>query len=293
MTPVEPIHAAERFAPLHAELIALLSRLSDEEWLRPTAAPLWTVRDVAAHLLDGDVRQLSFRRDGMPPPPADRPIGGYRDFVAFLDHVNAVWVDAARRMSPRLLVELHAFTGPEVARLFEGLDPNGPALFPVAWAGEERSLNWMDTAREYTERWHHQQQIRDATGRAPLTGREWLHPVLDTFVRALPHTYHGRGGGRVVAAAGGGTLDAPLGDRPAPGGHGHDGRRRGLAALHQGTAARSGGGAGADRRGPAAGRAGAGCPRDHGVRRTAAEPRPGQALTPRPPLPILGSITFR
>lgn len=189
MTPVDHIHVAERFGPLHAELIALLSSLSAEEWARPTAAPLWTVRDVAAHLLDGDVRQLSFRRDGMPPPPADRPVDTYRGFVAYLDHLNAVWVDAARRMSPRLLVELHAFTGPEVTRLFEGLDPHGPALFPVAWAGEATSTNWMDTAREYTERWHHQQQIRDAVGRAPLTGREWLHPVLDTFVRALPHTY--------------------------------------------------------------------------------------------------------
>ena len=188
MRPVEPIHVAERFAPLHAELISLLAGLTDEEWTRP-AAKLWTVRDVAAHLLDGDVRQLSFRRDGMPPPPPDRPIHSYRDFVGFLDHINAVWVDAARRISPRLLVELHALTGPEVSRLFEGLDPDGPALFGVAWAGEESSANWMDTAREYTERWHHQQQIRDAAGRAPLTGREWLGPVLDTFVRALPHNF--------------------------------------------------------------------------------------------------------
>jgi uncharacterized protein (TIGR03083 family) len=205
MRPVEPIHVAERFAPLHAELIALLAGLSDEEWTRP-AAKRWTVRDVAAHLLDGDVRQLSFRRDGMPPPPPDRPIAGPGDFVGFLDHINAVWVDAARRISPRLLVELHAMTGPEVARLFEGLDPHGPALFPVAWAGEETSPGWMDTAREYTERWHHQQQIRDAAGRAPLTGREWLHPVLDTFVRALPHGYRGtradEGTAVLVAVAG-------------------------------------------------------------------------------------------
>jgi uncharacterized protein (TIGR03083 family) len=202
---MEPVLVAERFAPLHAELIALLAGLSDEEWTRP-AAKRWTVRDVAAHLLDGDVRQLSFRRDGMPPPPPDRPIAGYSDFVGFLDHVNAVWVDAARRISPRLLVELHALTGPEVARLFEGLDPFGPALFPVAWAGEETSAGWMDTAREYTERWHHQQQIRDAAGRAPLTAREWLHPVLDTFVRALPHGYrdtHADEGTAVLVAVAG------------------------------------------------------------------------------------------
>ena len=64
-----------------------------------------------------------------------------------------------------------------------------PALFSVAWAGEETSLLWFDMAREYTEHWHHQQQIRDAVGAPPLTSRQWLHPVLDTFLRALPHAY--------------------------------------------------------------------------------------------------------
>jgi hypothetical protein len=44
-------------------------------------------------------------------------------------------------------------------------------------------------AREYTERWHHQQQIRDATDGPSLTERRLFAPVLDTFVRALPYTY--------------------------------------------------------------------------------------------------------
>ncbi len=206
MRPVEPIHVAERFGPLHAELIALLSSLSAPEWGRPTAAPLWTVKDVAAHLLDVDVRRLSSGRDGSTLPP-DRAIDGYRGLVDYLNHLNAVWVEAARRISPRLLVELHGLTGPQVTRLFEEMDPWAPALYPVAWAGEETSANWMDMAREYTERWHHQQQIRDAVGRAPLTGREWLHPVLDTFVRALPHAYRD-----VEAAEGAAVLLAVAGE---------------------------------------------------------------------------------
>src|SRR5262249_24583037 len=40
-----------------------------------------------------------------------------------------------------------------------------------------------------TEKWHHQQQIRDAVGAPALTDRKWLFPVLDTFLRGLPHTY--------------------------------------------------------------------------------------------------------
>jgi hypothetical protein len=69
------------------------------------------------------------------------------------------------------------------------LDPHGTAPFPVSWAGESQSENWFDIAREYTERWHHQQQIREAVGKPGITGRELYHPVLDTFMRALPHVY--------------------------------------------------------------------------------------------------------
>ena len=48
---------------------------------------------------------------------------------------------------------------------------------------------WLDLAREYTERWLHQQQIRDAVKKPGLKEPCFFHPVLDTFVRALPHTY--------------------------------------------------------------------------------------------------------
>jgi hypothetical protein len=73
------------------------------------------------------------------------------------------------------------------------LDPDAPALFPVAWAGESRSDNRLDTAREYSERWHHQMQIRAAVGvrgrPEVLLAPKYLGPLLDTSVRALPHAY--------------------------------------------------------------------------------------------------------
>jgi hypothetical protein len=75
------------------------------------------------------------------------------------------------------------------ANFHESLDPFARATFNVSWAGEEVSLNWFDTARELTERWHHQQQIRLATGRPGIMTRELYHPVLDCFVRGLPHSY--------------------------------------------------------------------------------------------------------
>jgi hypothetical protein len=105
-----------------------------------------------------------------------------------VNRLNAEWVLSARRMSPRVLRELLAFTGPEVEAWFASLDPMAMGG-PVSWAGPEPAPVWFDLAREFTERWHHQQQIRDATGRPPLYDAYFLSPVLDAFVRALPHSF--------------------------------------------------------------------------------------------------------
>jgi hypothetical protein len=76
------------------------------------------------------------------------------------------------------------------ADFFEGLDPFAPALYPVAWAGEQRSANWFDVAREYNEKWHHTQQIFEAVGRpSTIASRRLMHPCLDAFMRALRFAY--------------------------------------------------------------------------------------------------------
>lgn len=189
MKAVAPILVADFFPPLHRELMALLKSLSDEAWNRPTAARAWRVKDIAAHLLDGSIRRLSFQRDNMPLPQSSAPIKNYNELVVFLNQLNAEWVKAAQRISPKLLIELLDVTSAQVSQFFQTLDPFAPAMFAVAWAGQAQSPNWFDIAREYTERWHHQQQIREAVGAPGLTARRWLHPVLDTFLRSLPHVY--------------------------------------------------------------------------------------------------------
>ena len=189
LQPLQPLLVADLFPGLHRELMDLLRGLREEDWDRPTVAGRWCVRDIAAHLLDVDLRRLSLHRDRAQFPPPDPPIGGYDDLVHYIDHLNAVWVEAAQRISPRMLVEFLSVTGPQVADFFATLDPFERAPISVAWAGEEVSQNWFDVAREYTEHWHHQAQIRDAVGAPGLLSRRWLHPLLDASVRALPHAY--------------------------------------------------------------------------------------------------------
>lgn len=185
LEPLTPTHTAHLFAPLHRELMALLRHLSQDDWLRPTVAGAWRVRDVAAHLLEVDLRNLSVTRDGHVLPP-DRPIAGYGDIAGWINHLNASGVETSRRFSARVILDLLDVAGVWVADMVEHLPPDGPAVFGVAWAGETQSANWMDVGREYTERWHHQAQIRDAIGVPRLLDRRWLEPLLDLSVRVLP-----------------------------------------------------------------------------------------------------------
>jgi uncharacterized protein (TIGR03083 family) len=175
----------DRFPPLRAHLLTLLAELDEHDWARPTAAPLWSVKDVAAHLLGGDISILSGKRDGFRPP---QKFDGHAQLIELIDRLNAEWVLATRRMSPRLLREFLASTGPEVEACFASLDPMAMGE-AVTWAGPDAAPVWFDLAREFTERWHHQQQIRDATGWPPLYDPYFLSPVLDTFVRALPYSF--------------------------------------------------------------------------------------------------------
>jgi uncharacterized protein (TIGR03083 family) len=180
------IAVVDRFAALRTQLLGVLAGLSAEDWTKPTVAPAWSVKDVAAHLLGGDVGILSRKRDGFWPPGA--VFQTYAELVELVNRLNRDWVQAARRMSPRLVCELLGFTGPEVEAYFLSLDVLALGE-PVSWAGPDPAPVWFDLAREFTERWHHQQQIRDATGKAPLYDPYFLAPVLDTFVRALPYSF--------------------------------------------------------------------------------------------------------
>jgi uncharacterized protein (TIGR03083 family) len=182
-----PIPTIHLFPVLDQLLIELLRSLSPDDWNKPTVAKLWTVKDIVAHLLDTNIRTISarqqFTEDILP------VINSYQDLVNFLNELNATWVKAMKRVSPDLLIHLLETTGKQFSDELASLDPYANARFSVAWAGEEQSANWFHIAREYTEKWHHQQQIRDAVNKPGIMHRELFYPCIATFMYALPHTY--------------------------------------------------------------------------------------------------------
>ena len=184
-------------------LLELLDSITLAEWDEPTIVPGWRVRHVAAHLLDTASRKLAIVRDCcVTEGPASGSPDDLRDFI---NRLNADGVRVYGRLSPRVLRTLMAPVSAELCAYQRSVDPMAPAAFAVSWAGESQSANWFDTARELTERWHHQAQIRLAldaqalaappggsagvTALSRLMTRRLYHPVLDCFIRVLPYAY--------------------------------------------------------------------------------------------------------
>ncbi|MFE7442889.1 maleylpyruvate isomerase family mycothiol-dependent enzyme [Streptomyces chartreusis] len=186
-----PIDARPLFVPEHAALIATLRGLTPADWGRE-AVPGWSVRDVVAHVLGDCYGRLARHRDGHRggggeghlEEPAFAP---GEDLPAYIHRINQQWVDAHSRVSPAALTDTLELIGGQVARLFLESDPAAPSL-GVSWAGADPAPMWLDSARELTEYWTHRQQIRHATGQGTDPDPRLLSVVLDTFLRALPHT---------------------------------------------------------------------------------------------------------
>jgi uncharacterized protein (TIGR03083 family) len=185
--PLQPIFTAHLFPELEAKLVELLHSLAPEEWEKQTLAPQWNVKDVAAHLLDTQVRKLAAARHGYKSENSKKLSPA--KLVTLINTLNAEGVRQYSQLSPDELISRMEAASRESVEYHQALDPFGPAMFPVSWAGEDESANWFDTAREFTERWHHQQQIRVAVNKPGIMTREFFFPVLDCFMRALPYAY--------------------------------------------------------------------------------------------------------
>lgn len=189
MKNLDPIHTVHLFPRLHQKLMELLKELSPEDWFKPTVCKEWNVKDIVSHLVDSAFRRVAIHRDGYQYNDDSVPIHSYKDLVALINRLNSDWIKSSKRLSPQILIEMMEIAGEEQHKIFATLDLNAKAVYAVAWAGENESRNWMDIAREYTERWHHQAQIREAVGAESIVTEELFPALIHTFMRGLPHTF--------------------------------------------------------------------------------------------------------
>jgi hypothetical protein len=172
------------FPKLDSLLLQVLSGLSPQQWQKDTICKKWRVKDIAAHILEATIRRLSIGRDAYQMPRAD--INKKGPILEYLNYFNTEWHSAYEKLSPEILISQLKIVQNELYLYLKDLDPAGNALFPVSWAGEFVSDNRFDIAREYTERWLHQQQIRQAVGAHSLLEKQFYSPFLQICMKALP-----------------------------------------------------------------------------------------------------------
>ncbi len=181
--PAEPSHDyAALFGLERSRLTELLAGLQPADWDRPSPCPGWSVLGLCCHLVGDDLGALARHRDahyGTPGPPGAQ-------FVAWLDELQAEWVRAARRLSPRIVADLLRWAGPQITETFRQEDPRARSA-SVSWAGSGPVPAWLDQARELSEYWIHRQQILQALGRPSDLRADLAGPVLDGLRLAYPH----------------------------------------------------------------------------------------------------------
>lgn len=179
---VLPVMEQER-----AEFVRFLESLTAEDAGAPTICDGWTVGDIAVHLLGGDLSFLARNRDRKESTLEVRA-DGWDDLVSGLDALNERWVSGGRFLSTRLTAELLEVTGRLMSEFLKEVDSKA-AGETVSWAGPDPAPWWLVAAREFTERWVHHQQIRDALDRPGLNGPSFVAPILATAMHGVRPAY--------------------------------------------------------------------------------------------------------
>jgi uncharacterized protein (TIGR03083 family) len=173
------------FSVENERLLTVLRSLTPADWNRSTPCPGWDVHGLATHLLGGSFSVISWLRDGFrgTPEPNDSDEQG---FIDWLDDLQASWVTAARRLSPRLLTELLQWSAKGFAEAIDAQDPSAIAAH-VSWASADPVPVWVDHARELTEKWIHRQQILQALEQPSDLRPDLAGPVLEALRWAYPY----------------------------------------------------------------------------------------------------------
>lgn len=181
-----PVDVRDLLIEERQTLLDLLRDLEPAAWESPTECPAWSVKGICLHILGDDLSILSRQRDAQPSPVAlAADAKGWDQLFVILDRFNEAWVQAASFLSTALLCELLELCGTWTHGWYTTAEP-GRLGEPVAWAGPEPAPYWFLAAREYLERWIHQQQIRRAVGASPLDEARWVLPAVAVTARGLP-----------------------------------------------------------------------------------------------------------
>lgn len=161
------------------DLDAVLARLSDDKWARPTPAEGWTVSDQVAHLWQGE------RLAALAATDADAFAAELARLLADLDAVEA----DTKRLAGAAPGDLRRAWRASVDDTIAAVRRHGDDR--IAWVtGPMRAASFV-TAR-LMETWAHGRDVADAVG-ARIAPTERLRHVADLGVRTRAFAFRNRG----------------------------------------------------------------------------------------------------
>jgi uncharacterized protein (TIGR03084 family) len=164
-------------------LDALLLSLGDAQWLTPTPAEGWDVRDSIAHIAIGDELALECVVENRVPKLMQDGLEAILEGEAAAKAFERRMTGRGRQMQA---ADVHRWwrTGNEaLCKALAAVDPK--ARLP--WGPNRMSATSFTTAR-VMETWAHGLDCFDAVGVTP-TDTDRLHHIADISVRALPYAF--------------------------------------------------------------------------------------------------------
>lgn len=187
-----------------AGLDVLLSTLASDDWLTPTPAAGWDVRDCVAHLAIGDELALECVIEDRNPKVMDDGLAAVLAGDEAARAFEQSLLDRGRALAPEAV---HGWWREASARLVEALG-SVDATRRLPWGGNKMSPVSFTTAR-LMETWAHGLDCFDAVD-APAVDTHRLRHVADLSLRALPYAFLINGAGAPGSVRL--ELDAPTGD---------------------------------------------------------------------------------
>ncbi len=182
--PDEGVDVPRLFGVERDRLFALLASVSPGDWQLPTPCPGWDVLGLCTHLVGDDLDWLARHRDGH--HDTTGPNLDESGFAVWLDDRQLEWVRAARRLSPRLVMDLLHWSCPQIVEALANQDVLAVTA-SVSWASPGLVPVWLDQLRELTEQWIHRQQLLQALGKPSDLRSDLAGPVLDGLRWAYPY----------------------------------------------------------------------------------------------------------
>lgn len=172
-------------AAQHAELRALLSGLSDEQWQLPSACPGWSVADVVLHLAQTDEIALGSARGtiAVAAGAAGWDMAAMRAGERNVDQIAETAVAEQRGASPAELLARWSTAADALCATFALTDPQRP----LPWVVGDLPARTLATTR-LAETWIHTGDIGQPVGRAQEFGEPLRH-IARLAWRTLPYAF--------------------------------------------------------------------------------------------------------